>query len=324
MSKIQSSGKEPIAVIIVTGFLGSGKTTFVNYILQKKTDLKVAVLVNEFGDIGIDQELILSKDEQIVELNNGCICCNLNQDLALAVERILNYQFPVDYLIVETTGIADPIPVALTFLGDKFRDQTRLDAIITMADCENFSLEFLANNQAVMSQFVSADMVLLNKIDLVSSEIVDKIVSEIKGIKPSVTVIKTVNSIVSLPLIFPIFMRSRDETLKFFAGHDHHDHHDHLDDHGFMSFSWRCDRPISRDNFENFLRNNLPSNIVRAKGFLWVKEQEFRQIFHLIGKRFYITNDLGKAITENQIVFIGQNLDQDQLRSLLEQCIADI
>ena len=161
-----------IPVSIITGFLGSGKTTLLNHILIQQQGLETAVLVNEFGEIGIDNELIIKRDDDIVELNNGCICCTINDDLVKTVHKILERKEKLDYLIVETTGVADPLPVAATFLSTELRGKTRLDSIITMVDCDNFYAEAKQNSTVAHQQITYGDIILLNKTDLAESETV--------------------------------------------------------------------------------------------------------------------------------------------------------
>ncbi|HEY9708836.1 MAG TPA: GTP-binding protein [Oculatellaceae cyanobacterium] len=352
-SEALDAPKHGLPVTIITGFLGSGKTTLLNHILTNQQGLKTAVLVNEFGEIGIDNELIVTTDENMVELNNGCICCTINNDLAEAVYKILEREDKIDYLVVETTGLADPLPVALTFLGTELRDLTRLDSIVTVVDCENFSLD-LFNSEAAHSQIAYGDIILLNKVDLVDEGDVDALEVRIRDIKAGARMLRTTKSQVPLPLILSVGLFESDQYFNAQASehqhdhdhhdhhdhdHDHHDHHDHGHDHhhhdhdhdhhshhlendGFTSLSFQSDKPFAIRKFQHFLDNQLPENVFRAKGILWFDESPNRHIFHLSGKRFSIEDDEwnGKP-KKNQLVLIGQNLDHDKLRSQIEQCV---
>ncbi|MBD2336870.1 GTP-binding protein [Calothrix sp. FACHB-156] len=232
-SQAMDAPKQGIPVTIITGFLGSGKTTLLNHILTNQQGLKTAVLVNEFGEIGIDNELIVSTDENMVELSNGCICCTINSDLVDAVYKVLEREEKLDYLVVETTGLADPLPVALTFLGTELRDLTRLDSIITVVDAANYSLD-LFNSQAAYSQIAYGDVIILNKADLVDETALNELERKIGEVREGARILRTTRSEVPLPLILSVGLFESD---KYFDTvddeHEHHDHehHDHDHDH---------------------------------------------------------------------------------------------
>jgi G3E family GTPase len=357
-SQPMDASKHGLPVTIITGFLGSGKTTLLNHVLTNQQGLKTAVLVNEFGEIGIDNELIVTTDENMVELSNGCICCTINNDLAEAVYKILEREDKIDYLVVETTGLADPLPVALTFLGTELRDLTRLDSIVTVVDCENFSLD-LFNSEAAYSQIAYGDIILLNKVDLVDEADVDALEVRIREIKAGARILRTTKSQVPLPLILSVGLF---ETDKYFGSeateqahdhdnehhdnehhdhehgpdcehehhhhdhehhdHEHHHHSNHLENDGFTSLSFESDKPLAIRKFQYFLDNQLPSNVFRAKGILWFDESPHRHIFHLSGKRFTIEDDeWNDKPKKSQLVLIGQDLDHQTLRAQIEKCV---
>ncbi|MFN5955163.1 MAG: CobW family GTP-binding protein [Dolichospermum sp.] len=340
--------KKGLPVTIITGFLGSGKTTLLNHILTNQQGVKTAVLVNEFGEIGIDNELIVSTDQNMVELSNGCICCTINNDLVDAVYKVLAREEKLDYLVIETTGLADPLPVAMTFLGSELRDVTRLDSIITVVDAANYSLD-LFNSEAALSQITYGDVILLNKTDLVDETTLQELEKKINNIKEGSRIIRTTKSQVPLPLILSVGLFESD---KYFddhtkehddhshcehehddhssCDHEHHEHHEHHHDHsnhlendGFTSISYQSDKPFSIRRFQYFLDNQLPTNVFRAKGIMWFEESPQRHIFHLCGKRFTIDDDQWKNENkkQNQLVLIGQNLDSETLLQQLENCI---
>ena len=325
-------------VSIITGFLGSGKTTLLNHILTHQQGLKTAVLVNEFGEIGIDNELIIKSDDDIIELNNGCICCTINEDLVKTVHKILERREQLDYLVVETTGIADPVPVAVTFLSTELRGKTRLDSIITVVDCDNFYVKTKEESIAAKQQITYGDVILLNKTDLVESQVVAKIEGKIRQQRPNARILRTVKGNVSLPLILSVGLFESDRYFQEEISHAHHHEHahhhhhhehnharhhhsDHLDEDGFTSLSFETEQPLDIRKFQYFLDNQLPKSVFRAKGILWLKGSTARHIFHLSGKRFGIEDDEWKGTPKNQLVFIGQNLEREKLKELLEGCV---
>lgn len=368
------TSRPPVPVTILTGFLGAGKTTLMNHILANQEGLKTAVLVNEFGEIGIDNELIISTGDDMVELTNGCICCTINDELLNTIYKVLERPEPLDYIVVETTGLADPLPVAMTFLGSDLRDLTRLDSIITVIDAENFGEEIL-DTSVGRAQVVYGDILLLNKTDLVSRERVQQVETMISDIKSDPRILHAVKGNVQLPLLLSVGLFESDRVATEQAdpkghhhghshdhGHEHthgashetdghghahhphehshshdHSHHDHGHDHGhhdhdhahdgaiegFTSLSFKTDQPLNLRLFQNFLDNQLPATVFRAKGILWFQESERRHVFHLAGKRFSIDDSDWEGSRSNQLVLIGRDLDHETLRQQLQACVID-
>jgi G3E family GTPase len=211
-SSPECSSEARLPVTVITGFLGSGKTTLIKHILTNQQGLRTAVIVNELSEIGIDSDLIVSADN-MVELENGCICCSINNDFLDAIFRILNRDRRVDYLVVETSGVSDPLPVVLTFLRSELRDRVRVDSIITVADAASFCLEQF-ESKAARNQLCHGDVILLNKCDLVGAERLQTLEDTIRTLKPRARIVRTTQCRVALPLVLSVGLFQSD---RFFA-----------------------------------------------------------------------------------------------------------
>ncbi len=295
MLKTSDTHDTRLPVTIITGFLGSGKTTLLNYILQDFDAFRVAVLVNEFGDINIDSQFLVTVEQDMVELTNGCICCTINDDLMQAVYRVLEKRDRIDYLVVETTGVADPLPIALTFLGIELRDMTRLDSILTVIDAETFEPD-LFNSQSAMSQIAYGDILLLNKTDLVSPERLEAVELGIRTFREDVKILHAQHGQVPLPLIVDVKVGDRglyqavaqadaekaphehdhdrhdreahDHEHHHHEAHDRHGHHHHDHDHPHEHHHHHSDH-LDNDGFVSMaFRSDRPFALKKFQQFL--------------------------------------------------------
>lgn len=347
--------KTPVTVI--TGYLGAGKTTLLNRILSEPHGQKYAVIVNEFGEIGIDNDLIVNADEEVFEMNNGCVCCTVRGDLIRILEGLMRRKGKFDAIIVETTGLADPAPVAQTFFVDEqVGAKTRLDAVVTVADAK-WLRERLTDAPEVKNQIAFADVIVINKTDLVTPEDLRAVELRIRAINPYAKIHKTERC--SLPLkevlgrnafdldrildIEPAFLESdeHDHAHDHAHGHDHdHDHHDHdhhnghshglkhYHDEDMQSVSLATDQPLDPEKFfpwvQDLVANDGPS-ILRTKGILSFKDDPDRFVFqgvHMILDGAPQRPWQPEEKRESRIVFIGRNLPEERIRQGFSGCIA--
>jgi G3E family GTPase len=319
-SVLKSQAKIPVT--IVTGFLGSGKTTLLNHILNNRQGLKVAVIVNEFGYIDIDSQLLVAVEENMVQLANGCICCTINQSLVDAVRVIVNRSESIDYLIIETTGIADPLPIARSLTTTDIQQVTRVDSILTVVDAVSFTSEHY-HSEAALNQIVFSDVIILNKTDLVDSKVVTELEEYIRSIAPTARIITTEHGRVPLPLILDVDF---DNTLK--SSKSSHGHSHHLENDGFVAVSFESHLPLILPKFQDFL-DRLHPDIYRSKGILKFQGSQLHYVLQMSGRRYVIESIKTDSLASrspppsvNQIVFIGRNLDDEAIRSQLSECLA--
>lgn len=316
--------KYGMPVTIITGFLGSGKTTLLNQILENKEGLKVAVLVNEFGDINIDSQLLVSIEEDMVELGNGCICCTINDNLVETVYQVLEREEQVDYLIIETTGLADPVPIIFTFLGTELKYLTRIDSIITVVDSETFTEEHFDSN-AALNQILYGDLIILNKIDRVEEKKLIELENFLQDIKVGSRILRSEYGKIPLALLLDLHLTQEDayksQVKDFKPNYQVNSNHLELD--GFTYVSFQSERPFEVDKFEVFLTEKMPLSVFRAKGILWFNESELRHIFQLSGPRYDLQADEWDTPPSNQLVFIGRNLDAEAMLKTLNNCLVE-
>jgi G3E family GTPase len=316
-----------IPVTVLTGYLGSGKTTLLNRILSGTHGKRFAVIVNEFGEVGIDNDLIVDADEEIFEMNNGCICCTVRGDLIRIIAGLTRRGRDFDGIVVETTGLADPAPVAQTFFVDEdVRRKTKLDAIITVADAWHL-LEQIDRAPEAQEQLAFADVVLINKVDLVEASSLAAVERRIRSINPYAVIHRTERCGIDLAQILGRDAFNLERILEVEPGFLTEEHaHEH--DDGIASLSLVADRPMKPNRFVSWIQNvtqRFGPDILRMKGIASIEDDDRQfvvQSVHMLieggSQRLWREQEP----RQTRLVFIGRDLPKDLLRQGFEACCA--
>ena len=318
---------DKIPVTVLTGYLGAGKTTLLNRILSEPHGKKFAVVVNEFGEVGIDNDLVVGADEEVFEMNNGCICCTVRGDLIRIIDGLMKRKGQFDAIIVETTGLADPAPVAQTFFMDEdVSAKTRLDAVVTVVDAK-WLTERLKDAPEAKNQVAFADVIILNKTDLVTPEELSAVEAQIRAINPYAKIHRTQRAGVDIAEVLGRNAFDLDRVLELepaFLEEGHHHHHD--EDVQSVSFTIPGDvDPAKFMPWVNDLVQQEGANILRSKGILAFKGEPKRFVFQ--GVHMILDGDLTQdwkpgEKRQSKIVFIGRNLNRDALNKGFLACAA--
>jgi len=330
----------PIPVTIISGFLGAGKTTLLNYLLNAEHGLRVAVLVNDFGAVNIDAALVTGvSGESTIDLSNGCICCSIRDDLFEAVVQLIQRPDPPEYIVVETSGVSDPVAVSLTFIAPQLQSQTRVDSVITVVDSENIGQVEGKGRELALDQIATADMVVLNKIDLVDKIERKALANFIRKRAPSARIFEAIHGAVPLDMVLgvgaydlsrfankpelDIHVHSSEEAYAHEPTEvEHHEHHEHA--LVYNTWSYTTDQPLSRRALLDAVKS-LPTTIYRAKGIVLLDDTtQQKGIIHFAGQRtrLIMGEAWGDEKPQTQLVFIGEEhgINTDDLQARFDAC----
>ena len=314
-----------IPVTILTGFLGSGKTTLLNRILTEQHGLKIAVIENEFGEIGIDHELVINADEELFEMNNGCICCTVRGDLIRILGNLLKRKDKFDHILIETTGLADPGPVVQTFFVDEqLKGKLFVNGVVTLVDAKHI-LQHIDENGEAEEQIGFADVILLNKCDLASEAELDGLEKRIRDVNALAKIHRTTRAEIEISKVMDVGGFNLDRAMEVnphFLEDGHHHHHSHISSVGIES-DGDCDGKKLND-WINKLIQEQGADIFRMKGVFSVKNQPERVIFQGVHMLIDAASGgpWGERPRKNSLVFIGRHLDREALNKGFRSCLA--
>ncbi len=323
-------GRDPVPITLLTGFLGAGKTTVLNRILNGDHGLRVGVLVNDFGAINIDAELVDGVEENTINLTNGCVCCEIRDDLVNSLEQLLTREDAIDYVLLEASGVADPAGIVMTFLDQKYEKLLRLDSITCIVDAEAV---FTHGDNAELStlkmrQIGFADLVVLNKVDLVGPEHIEVIREWIGHYLNRIRIVEATRCDVPLEVLLAV---GRFDPAHLVAQYESTDAESHDTHHGhgavgqmFETWSYESDRPFSLEALRQMVRRELPASIYRCKGIVYVADSPDKRLtLQAVGRRTEISelDDWGERTPRTQIVAIGSSIDAQELSRKFDACI---